>query len=224
MQNTTTDRLGTSETVAWLNDLLQLDHDAVAAYQLALRELDSPRLRSELEQHLHDHERHIEELERHLDRLGGLKFSMPHATGAFKLAIQAAAALATDRKVLLAFKANEMQARDKYARAAGMDLPIDVRDTIRRAAADESRHYDWAVRSLRQMGASEEDMDVRATKAVAHAHGRAADAVESAERGAMRVTEKARRAIRRNPVTTVVTASLAVLGAGVLVRTLLDRD
>src|SRR5690606_18220287 len=35
--------------VSQLNDLLQLDHDAVAAYKLAIAELDSPRLKSELQ-------------------------------------------------------------------------------------------------------------------------------------------------------------------------------
>lgn len=227
MQNTTTrttTTLGTADTVAWLNDLLQLDHDAIAAYNVALRELDSAQLRSELEQHLHDHERHVEELERHIDRLGGMKMSMPHATGAFKLALQAAVALADDRKVLLAFKANELQVRDKYSRAAQLELPVEIRDTVRRAAADERRHYDWAVRSLQLMGASREDTDVRVTRSGARVHGRTADAVETAERGVMRGTEKARRAIRRNPVRTAVAAGIAVLGAGILLRSLSGRD
>jgi hypothetical protein len=146
---------------------------------------------------------------------------LPHATGAFKLAVQAAAALADDRKVLLAFKANEMQVRDKYARAAARtDLSEGLHATIRRAADDERRHYDWAVRSLEAMGATEEDSDVKAAKAFAQVHGRTADAIEDVERGAMRLTERARRAARRNPVTTVVTAGLALVGAGVLFREL----
>lgn len=44
--------------IAWLNDLLQLDHDAIAAYGLALKELDSAQLRRELEVHLSDHTPH----------------------------------------------------------------------------------------------------------------------------------------------------------------------
>lgn len=226
MQNTTTttDTADAVDTVAHLNDLLRLDHDAVAAYGIALRELDSTRLRSELEQHLTDHKRHIEELARHIERLGGMKIALPHEAGVFKLAIQGIVALGSDRHVLLAFKANELQVRDKYARAEEMPFPVEIRDTIRRAADDERRHYDWAVRSLEEMGASEDDLDVRATRAGARVHARTADTMEAAERGAMRMTERARRAVVRNPVATIVTAGLAVLGAGVLMRQMTDRD
>jgi hypothetical protein len=215
--------MDTARLVALLNDLLQLDMDAAAAYRLALRELESERLRSELQRHLQDHERHIEELKGHIDHLGGLKMPTPHITGAFKLAVQAVAAPGSDRAVLLAFKANEMQARDKYARMADMELPPDLAETVNRAAADEQRHYDWAVRSLEGMGASRDDRDVRATKAFANLHGRTADALEAMERGTMHAAEHGHQAFRRNPVGTVVTAGLALLGIGVVVKQLMDR-
>ena len=210
--------------VSQLNDLLQLDHDAVAAYKLAIAELDSPRLKSELQGHLGDHERHIEELERHIDRIGGMKMPMPHLSGVFKLAVQSAVAAGSDRSVLLAFKANEMQVRDKYGRAAEEnDMPVDVRDTVTRAAADERRHYDWAVRSLEQLGAESDDMDVKAARAFAQVHGRSADAMEAVERGAMNMTERARQAVRNDPMKTVLTAGLAIVGAGAILSGLMRR-
>jgi ferritin-like metal-binding protein YciE len=209
--------------VARINDLLQLDHDAVAAYTLAIKELDSPRLKQELQAHLNDHQRHIEELERHLDRIGGMKVPVPHVSGVFKLAVQAVVGAASDRKVLLAFKANEMQVRDKYMRAAEGVLPIEVRDTVGRAAQDEQRHYEWAVMSLEQLGADEDDVDVRITKGVAAVHGRTADAIEAGERAAMTLAERARRVVKNDPVKTLVTAGLAVVGAGVLLGSLARR-
>ena len=217
MNTTSTDE---TTIIAWLNDLLQLDHDAVAAYGIALKELDSAKLRRELEVHLSDHERHILELERHIETLGGMKMPVPHASGIFKLAVQGAVAAASDKAVLLAFKANEMQVRDKYARAASLDLPPEILNTIRRAAADERRHYEWAVRSLEAMGVSEDDAAVQATKAFAQVHGRTADAIEAVERGGMNVFEKARRVVRKDPVKTIVTAGLAVIGAGVVLSRL----
>jgi hypothetical protein len=216
-------QMDTAQLVAVLNDLLQLDHDALLAYKLAIRELDSEGLKGELRTYLRDHERHIEELEEHIERLDGMKMPLPHLTGAFKLAVQAAAGPGNDRAVLLAFKANEMQVRDKYARVADMELPPDVAETVNRAAADERRHYDWAVRSLERMGASRDDRDVRATKAFAHVHGRTADAVEAVEREAMHISEHARRGLRSSSVRTVVTAGLALVGAGVVLKQMLDR-
>jgi hypothetical protein len=223
MSMETTRTTDTAQLVAQLNDLLQLDHDAVAAYRLALRELQSGRLRAELEGHLRDHERHIDEISVHIERLDGMKMPMPHLTGAFKVAVQAAAAAGSDRAVLLAFKANELQARDKYDRASTSDLPPDIGATVRRAASDERRHYDWAVRSLEEMGASRDDTDVRATKAFAQVHGRTADAVEAVERGGMHMAEHARRAFRGSAVRTVVTAGLAAVGAGVVIREVVRR-
>jgi hypothetical protein len=220
------DMTGTTDTaqlVALLNDLMQLDYDATGAYRLAIRELDSPTLTEQLQAHLHDHERHIRELSAHIERLDGMKMRMPHLTGAFKLAVQAAAAPGGDRAVLLAFKANEMQVRDKYSRAAAMDLPDEIAETIRRAADDERRHYDWAVRALQNLGAARDDRDVRATMAFGQVHGRTADSVEAVERGAMHLTEHARRIIRGNTVRTVVTAGLAMVGAGVLLRQFMHR-
>jgi len=210
--------------VARLNDLLQLDYDAVAAYRLALHELESTVLSDQLRSHLDDHQRHIEELERHIDRLGGMRMPMPHLSGVFKLAVQSAVAAASDRGVLLAFQANEMQSRDKYARAAAeTDMPVDVRDTIRRAADDEVRHYEWAVRSLEQMGAAEDDADVRFTIAFARIHGRSADAIEAAERGAMNVAERTRCAFRDHPVKAIATAGLTIIGIGMVASLLGDR-
>jgi hypothetical protein len=215
---------GTTTQVAFLNDLLQLDHDAVAAYRLALRELESVELRLQLQNHLADHERHIDELKAHLDDVDGMTVTMPHITGAFKLAVQAAAAPGGDRAVLLAFKANEMQVRDKYARAADRrDLPAGVRLTLQRAAADERRHYDWAVHALEEMGADREDRDVRTTRAFARVHGRTADGIEAVERGAMQLAEGVRRALASDTVRTAVTAGLAVVGAGVVLRRLVKR-
>ncbi|HSK19772.1 MAG TPA: demethoxyubiquinone hydroxylase family protein [Longimicrobiales bacterium] len=221
MENT---RTVDATLVARLNDLLQLDHDAVAAYGIAIRELESPQLKTELQAHLEDHERHIDELERHITRIGGMKIPLPHLSGVFKLAVQSAVAAASDRSVLLAFKANEMQVRDKYARAAEeVDMPVDIRDTVTRAADDERRHYDWAVRSLENLGAETGDTDVKATRAFAQVHGRSADAIEAAERGAMNIAERARRAVKRDPVKTLLTAGLAVVGAGAVLGTLLRR-
>lgn len=219
-----TGEMDTAQLVALLNDLLQLDYDAVGAYQLALRELESPRLRSDLEAHLRDHERHIEELDAQIERLDGMKMPLPHLTGAFKLAVQAAAGPGSDRAVLLAFKANEMQVRDKYNRAAERDdLPADIAALIRRAAADERRHYQWAVRSLEAMGAERDDRDVRLMRGFAHMHGRTADGVEAVERGTMHLTEHARRALSNRSVRTVVTAGLALVGAGAVLSQVVRR-
>src|SRR3712207_4494291 len=121
-----------------LNDLLQLDVDAVQAYALAIRQLQSSSRKQTLRRYQADHKRHITALKRLIRAHGGAPVAVSHIpTGPFKLAMQATGSLGGDKAVLLAFKSNERQVRDKYRRAADGDgLPADVSRVLKRAAAD----------------------------------------------------------------------------------------
>ena len=95
-----------SETalVAELNDLLKLDHDAVHAYNLAIRALDSEEYKRQLAEFRADHERHIDELSQLIRSRDGTPMQMPHGTSSmFKLLVQAVGAAGNHRSVLLAF-------------------------------------------------------------------------------------------------------------------------
>jgi DNA-binding LacI/PurR family transcriptional regulator len=125
---------------------------------------------------------------------GGVPASLPHLpTGAFKLAVQALGTLGEHRAVLLAFKTNEGQARDRYRRAAGRPHLPGVREVIRRAADDEETHYRWAEEMLDRLGAGPDTLTGLAQQAAEQVHGRAADLVESVERRAMQAAERLRR-------------------------------
>jgi hypothetical protein len=55
-------RTDTERLVADLNDLLKLDHDAIAAYTIAIENLGNPSYRQSLESYRGDHERHVREI------------------------------------------------------------------------------------------------------------------------------------------------------------------
>lgn len=182
-----------SQLLASLNDLLQLDHDAVQAYTAAMDSLTSEQYRGTIRTFRADHERHINELNGMVRARGGTPLDLPHVpTGAFKLAVQKAAGAGSDREILLAFKANEGQARDKYRRAAAAAWPPDVSATVRRNAADEERHYAWATQVLEAMGAGSETTIGKAENVFETVHGRTADAIEAGERQAMVAAEAVR--------------------------------
>ena len=102
-----------------LNDLLQLDVDAVQAYALTIRQLESKIRKQTVRRYQADHRRHIPELKRLIRAHGGASIAVSHIpTGPFKLAMQAIGSFGDDKAVLLAFKTNERQGRDKYRRAA----------------------------------------------------------------------------------------------------------
>jgi rubrerythrin len=180
--------------VAELNDLLQLDHDAVQAYTLAIKGMQDEQHRQTLIRYRGDHERHIQELTELIESHRGIPIQLPHLpTGVFKLAVQAAGDAGGDREVLLAFKANERQVRDKYARIAEGPHPPDVAEVLHRGAADEEKHYAWVSDVLEQMGAGTETAIGRTEAAFETVHSRTADLVEGVERRAMAGAERMRR-------------------------------
>lgn len=164
--------------VAELNDLLQLDYDAVAAYALALNALEDEGYQAAVRRFKLDHERHIDELTELIQEYDGTPIPAPHLSGAFKLAVQTAGALGGDKSVIRAFIANETQSRDNYRRAISRQHPIEVQGVLIRAARDEQRHFDWAMRTLAELGVDSSAL----ADALEEMHVRNANVVEVVER------------------------------------------
>lgn len=135
----------TAEILEGLNDLLQLDHDAVGAYQIAMEKLHDRDHADQIAGFRRDHERHIRELNELIAELGGTPKNHPHATGPFKLALQSLGGLAGDKGVLMAFRANELGVRTKYDSYASRAnrWPTSIKRVVDACALDEERHFRW---------------------------------------------------------------------------------
>jgi rubrerythrin len=135
----------TAEILEGLNDLLQLDHDAVGAYQIAMEKLHDRDHADQIAGFRRDHERHIRELNELIADLGGTPKNHPHATGPFKLALQSLGGLAGDKGVLMAFRTNELAVRSKYDSYASRAnaWPTNIKRLIDACALDEERHFRW---------------------------------------------------------------------------------
>ena len=143
-----------SEILDGLNDLLQLDHDAIGAYEIAIDKLQDRDHAQQIAGFKRDHERHIQELNLAIAGLGGTAKNEPHATGPFKQALQSLGGLAGDKGILIAWRTNELQVRtkyDAYASKANHWGP-DLKRLVDRNALDEERHYEWVTRALEAMG------------------------------------------------------------------------
>jgi ElaB/YqjD/DUF883 family membrane-anchored ribosome-binding protein/rubrerythrin len=149
------------EVLDGLNDLLQLDHDAIAAYDVAIAKLEDRDHADQIAGYRRDHERHVRELNELIARLGGTPANHPHATGPFKTALQSLGGLAGDKGLLMAFRTNELAVRTKYDHYASRAMlwPPDVKRTIDGAALDEERHYAWVADVLQRMGVGHGDLD-----------------------------------------------------------------
>ena len=213
-----------SRLVAQLNDLLQLDHDAVQAYSLAITLLESEAYKETLRRFRGDHERHIGDLTELIRAHGGLPIQLPHIpSGVFKLAVQAAAAAGGDAEVLLAFRANERQVRDKYRRAAQRALLADVAGVVRRNASDEETHFTWAVDTLTAMGYPMDGTAGKVAKSVEVGHQKMADALESGELRVMEVAERTRRTVRGEIREHPMRAAAIAAGIGVVLAAIVGR-
>lgn len=147
-------RTPTEEILDGLNDLLQLDHDAVGAYDIAIERLKDRDHADQIAGFRRDHERHIQELNQAIASLGGTPKNEPHATGPLKEALQGLGALAGDRGILVSWRANEMQVRSKYDMYASRAMlwPDELKRLVDRNALDEERHYRWVSDVLAAMG------------------------------------------------------------------------
>ena len=179
----TTTQPDSAALLAELNDLLQLDRDAVQAYTLAEQALESETYRTAIRRFKADHQQHIDALTALVVARGGTPAATPHLSSSpFKLAAQGLGDLGSDTSVLLAFKANERLSRDKYQRAAGQGYPPDVQAAVQRGAADETAHYDWVQGALERLGAGSQTAAGKAEAAVEAGHARVADAMEAGEK------------------------------------------
>jgi ElaB/YqjD/DUF883 family membrane-anchored ribosome-binding protein len=166
-QSTGTRAPALQEVLDGLNDLLQLDHDAIAAYDVAISKLEDRDHAAMIAGYRRDHERHVRELNELVARLGGTPANHPHVTGPFKTALQSLGGLAGDKGVLLAFRTNELQVRTRYDLYASRAMlwPPEVKRVIDGAALDEERHYAWVADVLQRMGIGHGETDPTARAA-----------------------------------------------------------
>jgi rubrerythrin len=183
----------TEAVVEGLNDLLQLDHDAVGAYEIAIEHLEDRDHALQIEGFKADHERHIRELNDLIQALGGVPRNEPHQTSPLKQAIQRIAAGRGDRALLTAWRANELQVTAKYDGYASraVSWPAEAKALVDRNALDEERHYAWVVRVLGGEDAAEIHLVNRARENATVARVAGARAGERLARAATKARRRA---------------------------------
>jgi len=127
-----------------LEQLIELDYDAVEAYDAAIERLAGAPLRETMGGFRKDHLRHIEELSAILRQSGREPPSGPDAKRLLASGKVVIAGLIGDRAILMAMKTNEDDTNTAYERAAGNTVvPAGVKQILQRGLADERRHRAW---------------------------------------------------------------------------------
>lgn len=124
-----------------LVSLIQLDTDAVNAYEQAIEKTDDLTIRSHLENYKDDHQRHIDELSDYISANG---MDVPEQKADIKgLFIEGFTALRSStgtNGVLKAMEGNEKLTNKKYDEATLWDLDETAEAIVRRAYNDEKIH------------------------------------------------------------------------------------
>jgi hypothetical protein len=93
-------------------------------------------------------------------------------------------------------------------------LPSDVARVLKRAAADEERHYRWAEKSLEQLHAGRRTALGKVGRVVEIANSRTVDMVEEAEKPLMTAMDATRRGVRAAAARPLRAAAVAAAVTG----------
>lgn len=137
------------EIAKMLNELIQLDYDAIAAYEAAIERLEDRQASAKLTEFMNDHVEHTRNLAALVRQHGG----NPKQKGDLKKVLTKGkviiANLAGDDAILKAMRINEDLTNESYEKAAQTPgLPAAVRTTLQANLADERRHREWIVSQL----------------------------------------------------------------------------
>ncbi len=144
--------MDTQDIIEKLNSLIQLDVDAVRAYEQAIERIDVPSIRSEIIRFQGDHKRHIADLSELVRQLGGKPIeASPDVEGFFIEGFTALRSITGTAGALQAMKGNEELTNKRYEDALHLGgLPDDVLSVIRRNREDERRHLTYIERTLEE--------------------------------------------------------------------------
>ena len=137
------------EIVAELTELVQLDVDAVVAYDRAISAIGPGEIATQLASFKVDHQRHVLELSQAVMDLGmPAPPTQPDIKGTLLGGLTALRARLGAEQALQAMRSNEQLTTTSYARALAKPFPKALLEVVRRGDADERRHLAWIERAL----------------------------------------------------------------------------
>jgi Domain of unknown function (DUF2383) len=137
--------VGTESTLPGLvENLLLLEHDAIAAYQQTIDRLTNPGYKQKVAEFKADHDRHVRELTQLASAVGAKAYQEGDAKQMLTTGKVAMASIMGDSAILTAMRSNEEDTVTAYERASRhAEATAEARPIFERAHADELRHREW---------------------------------------------------------------------------------
>ncbi|TXH53690.1 MAG: ferritin-like domain-containing protein [Bacteroidia bacterium] len=137
-----------------IKELVELDYDALGAYESAINNLENPEYKKKFEEFKLDHQRHITELSAFLSRCNETAPSGPDNMK--KVLVKGKVELASlfgDQNILSAMLSNEEDTNTAYERInarIGEAADKEIAKIIAGGLADERKHRDWIQSNISQ--------------------------------------------------------------------------
>lgn len=139
------------DMIANLNSLIQLDMDAVQAYEQALDHIDMMMIRIQISDFRDDHQAHIRNLSALVHALGGNPTEYSRDLKGFLIeGFTALRSVTGTEGALKAMQSNEKLTNAKYEAALSWDLTGDAREQVREHYNDERRHLIYIQQTLKE--------------------------------------------------------------------------
>jgi rubrerythrin len=137
-----------------IKELVELDYDALEAYESAINNLENPEYKKKFEEFKLDHQRHITELSAFLSRCNETAPGGPDNMK--KVLVKGKVELASlfgDQNILSAMLSNEEDTNTAYERInarIGESADKEIAKIIADGLADERKHKDWIQSNISQ--------------------------------------------------------------------------
>jgi rubrerythrin len=131
------------DAIDLLNDLIQLDYDAIQTYEQALKRVDDDDhdVRRDLDSFRLDHERHVAELSSLITSMGDIAKDVGRdVKGVLLEGMTALRSVTGTVGALKAMRMNEKLTNRNYEKASHAGLPLEAVELVTKNLADERRH------------------------------------------------------------------------------------
>lgn len=129
------------EIIDRLNNLIQLDVDAVEAYDHAIKHVEYKDIKKRFGEFQDDHRAHIRNLSEMVGQMGGTPVKpKPDLKGYLMEGFTTLMSLTGAKQTLEAMRTNERKTNKEYEEAVGLEFPEEVMKLLRVNYAQEMQH------------------------------------------------------------------------------------
>jgi uncharacterized protein (TIGR02284 family) len=141
--------MGTKEAIKKLSLLMQLDVDAIGAYEQALEKIEHTLIKEAIVRFQEAHRTHVQQLKEAITRLGGQPPSeKPDLKGYLLEGFTALRSVTGTEGALKAMKSNEQLTNKRYREALDWSIPAELQPLIEKNYQDEQAHLRYIEQSL----------------------------------------------------------------------------